>query len=229
MATGTFVDILSNLRRKAQLSGRPLSKQETAGVVSGYADVASERLARGRQLDIQEKSEERQYRTARKQMKRDRRTEDVASVGGGAAIGAHFGSAAGGIGAVPGAVVGGVIGGVVSIIKKNCIIITACTDPNSYEVNVSRIYRDNFMGYNELTGYYRLAVCLVPFIRKYPLIKRLTKHYLVDRLVDYGEVSIGVKTQMARPMISTIVTKGFLGLCSIIGALSSKQRSFENG
>jgi len=38
-----------------------------------------------------------------------------------------------------------------------CVIITACTDPHSYEVRISRKYRDQFMSESQLRGYYMMA------------------------------------------------------------------------
>lgn len=48
-------DALLQARRRAQLQGRPLSSAEMGGITSGWADSASTRLARARQLGIQEK------------------------------------------------------------------------------------------------------------------------------------------------------------------------------
>ncbi len=58
-----FTQALMEAKRRAQVSGRPLTRNETSGIAEGYASVASERLARskalanqGRGLDLQEKS-----------------------------------------------------------------------------------------------------------------------------------------------------------------------------
>lgn len=55
-----FTDQLMDARRKAALGGRPLTKQETAGIVAGQADTANARLTRGQtvknqatQIDLQ--------------------------------------------------------------------------------------------------------------------------------------------------------------------------------
>lgn len=98
----------------------------------------------------------------------------------------------------------------------DCIIVSACTGRDSYEVNIARTFRDRYMDEETLTGYYALCVFVVPFIQKYPLLKRIVKRCLVDRLVDYGEWRLGFKpnTELST---SGVVKKVFLGLCRHIG------------
>jgi hypothetical protein len=64
---------LMELRRQAQLQGRPLSEQEMAGVVAqGVAEKA--RLNNlGEQLALARKTADQQYKIAKKQMARDKR------------------------------------------------------------------------------------------------------------------------------------------------------------
>jgi hypothetical protein len=97
-----------------------------------------------------------------------------------------------------------------------CIIISACTSRNSYEVNITRQFRDRYMDEEELTGYYTLCIVVVPFIKKYPLFKRIVRKVLVDRLVDYGEWRLDMKQDM-KDATSGVVKKMFLGLCRHIG------------
>ena len=56
MPAANFVEALMQAKRVASLHGRPLSKSETAGITSGYAETASERLTRGKSLELQETS-----------------------------------------------------------------------------------------------------------------------------------------------------------------------------
>lgn len=48
----TFTDALMNLRRKAQLQGRPLTQAETAGITQGMAESASDRLAKSKAAEL---------------------------------------------------------------------------------------------------------------------------------------------------------------------------------
>ena len=97
-----------------------------------------------------------------------------------------------------------------------CIIVTACTDPYSYEVRISRKYRDQFMSERQLRGYYMMAEKIVPYIKKYPWVKKFVKRWLVDRLVDYGEVKLGI-TEYRTLLLSWTITKLFLASCDILG------------
>ena len=145
----------------------------------------------------------------------------------GGKTGATFGSTIGGgiaagaaIGGLPGAVIGGVIGAAVGGIEEifGCIIITACTNRNSYEVNICRQYRDKYMTMEHLRGYYALAEQIVPYLKEHEKARRWTKKHLVDHLVDYIEYRLGFKE--TRPtIVSYIVFKGFMGLCKTIGLI----------
>jgi hypothetical protein len=130
------------------------------------------------------------------------------------AMGAMMGTAAGPVGMAVGAAVGAVVGLVSG--KSGCIIVTACTDSNSYEVNVARQYRDKFLDRDQLRGYYALAERIVPILEKNARIKSQVKSRLVDRLIDYGEWKLDLKKK--KPLIaSVIVSKAFLGLCKTVG------------
>lgn len=50
----TFSEILMEAKRRAQLSGRPLSRQEASGIAEGYSNAATDRLTRAKQLSIQQ-------------------------------------------------------------------------------------------------------------------------------------------------------------------------------
>lgn len=106
--------------------------------------------------------------------------------------------------------------GVMDKLGEYCIIVSACTGRDSYEVNVARKYRDRHMSEEELTGYYTLCIFVVPFIYRYPLLRRLVKRLLVDRLVDYGEWRLDMKPEM-KYLTSGVVKRAFLGLCRHVG------------
>ena len=97
-----------------------------------------------------------------------------------------------------------------------CVIITACTDPHSYEVRISRKYRDQFMSESQLRGYYMMAEKIVPYIKKYPWVKKFVKRWLVDRLVDYGEVKLGI-TEHRTLLLSWVIPTLFLWSCDVFG------------
>jgi hypothetical protein len=99
---------------------------------------------------------------------------------------------------------------------KRCIIVSACTSRDSYEVNIARKFRDRYMDEETLTGYYSLCVFIVPFIHKHRLFKRIVKRVIVDRLVDYGEWCMEMKPAM-RFATSRFVKRAFLGLCRHVG------------
>lgn len=233
-----FTEKLMEAKRRARLMGRPLRRSEVAGITAGYAQTASERLARHKQLSLQEKSleqrgeqfeksleqqgeqfekslEQRKYETAQELQaaKKAEHREKQGNIAGGAGAligGALAGSVTGGLGWGMGAMIGGAIG---KIVGGGCIIISACTDPDSYEVNIAREYRDNYMSLEELIGYYTLARLVVPIMPK-----KIVKRYLVDRLVDYGEVILERKKRL-RFKSSYWITTGFLKLCEGIGSL----------
>jgi len=97
-----------------------------------------------------------------------------------------------------------------------CIIVTACTDPHSPEVEIAREYRDKFMDLDQIRGYYMLAEKVVPLIKRSNIFKRIVKRVLVDSLVDYGKSALGKQEQNPR-LFSKIVSRGFLWLCRKVG------------
>lgn len=98
-----------------------------------------------------------------------------------------------------------------------CIIVTACTDRNSYEVEVTRQYRDKYLTQTQLRGYYWAAEKLVPTIENNMTVRTLVKKHLVDRLVDYGEMKLGLKDNCK--LSSKIVSNLFLGLIKTVGII----------
>jgi hypothetical protein len=99
--------------------------------------------------------------------------------------------------------------------KVGCIIVTACTSSTSYEVEVARQYRDKFLTSTQLRGYYILAEKLVPTLENNEKIRNFTKTYLVDKLIDYGELKLGLVDKCK--LSSRIVSNLFLGLIKTIG------------
>lgn len=106
--------------------------------------------------------------------------------------------------------------GITDWIQDTCIIVTACTSRDSYEVNISRQFRDRYMDDEQLTGYYYLAGRVAPLIGRHPGLRRMVKTCLVDRLVDYGEAVLSVKPSRALRS-SWIATRVFLTLCRVTG------------
>jgi len=219
MQNDTFTDILMNMRRKAQVRGRPLTEQELSGAIAGQAEDVSTRLARNRQLDISQQNTDiaqernvierermdKMEHAAKEAERRDRLTSGVV----GAALGWGSLGVLGPVGAVAGFALGWLSG--------DCIIITACTDRNSYEVGVARAYRDRYMSIEELAGYYQIADIVAPVLRRIPILKALTKKVLIDSLVDYGEWFMHLKEDMKRPKISKFITLAFLIVCEYAG------------
>jgi len=140
-------------------------------------------------------------------------TELVARrAGQGAIIGGGYGALAGaGVGLVEAFMTEG----------EGCIIITAATSPDSYEVQVAREYRDWFLSPSTLRGYYIIAERVVPLMSKYRSVKKLIKRHLVDNLITYARWQLGswgIDEQMPRPSNTAIcITNAFLFLCDVIG------------
>jgi hypothetical protein len=140
------------------------------------------------------------------------------SIFGGAVGGAAAGAAAGTyIWPAVGTVAGGVIGGVVGAAEEAfCIIVTACTERNSPEVEITREYRDKFLDADQLRGYYMIAEKIVPILERNKTVRLIVKRLLVDRLVDYGKVALGYRTQTLLTG-SQLVSCLFLMLCRVVG------------
>jgi hypothetical protein len=138
-------------------------------------------------------------------------TEEVKSTASGAAAGAAMGTY---VFPGVGTIVGGIIGGASGFLSSACIIITAATSPDSYEVNIARAYRDSFMDYETLRGYYAFSPYVVAMMKN-PFIKKFIKKHLVDHFVKYGEYVLGISDVL--PAKSRLITMGFLNLCNAIG------------
>lgn len=101
-----------------------------------------------------------------------------------------------------------------------CIIITACTQDESDEVNIAREYRDKFLTQDQLRGYYVIAEKVVPLCR-FKAVKWLVKRFLVDNLITYGKYVL--RCEAAPGWLARHVTESFLALCGKVG---SKRESF---
>jgi len=119
-----------------------------------------------------------------------------------------------GIGTAIGAIFGGI-----SASTKKCIIVTTCTSPNSYGVQIAREYRDKFLNSVTLRGYYMLADRLVPQIENSIQLKHRIREILVDKLIDYAEVELGKKDKL-QYKDSEQVTKEFISVCNYLGNLT---------
>ncbi len=128
----------------------------------------------------------------------------------GGAAGAALGFAAGGP-------VGGIIGAIAGVFGGGCIIVTAATSPDSYEVQIARRYRDEYLDQQTLRGYYCIAEWIVPYMERSERVKKLVKKHLVDHLIKYGEYVFGIKKRC--PIRSKLITKLFLKQCKFIGGM----------
>ncbi len=221
MPTRTFVEALTELKRKSKLMGRAPSTREISAVSEGYFADAATRLAQQKQLELQERGLTQTKELAEKELGLYRERFEAEKEAAAAAtarsqrqmigmgVGAGIGFAVGG---PPGALIGGTIGAAVG----GCIIVSTCTSRYSYETNITRQVRDQYLGPITLSGYYTLGNLIVPWIKKSPLIKKIIKKYLVDRLIDYGECLLKYK-QKPKYFTSKVVTETFLGLCYAIG------------
>lgn len=237
-----FIEALTEVKRKSKLMGRPPSRREVSAVSEGYFAGASERLARQKQFELQERELSQSKELAEKQLGLQREQfeaekEAAAEAKARATRQSIMGAAGAGIGAymAAGTAVGGPAGAAIGLAfgmaVGGCIIVSACTSRYSYETDITRQVRDQYLGPITLSGYYALGGLVVPWIKKSPLIKKIVKKWLVDRLIDYGECLLGYKQKtqwidskgnsfmIVKPKYRTskIVTEIFLGLCYGIG------------
>jgi hypothetical protein len=119
------------------------------------------------------------------------------------------------------------VGTAIKWATSQCIIITACTDRHSPEVEIAREFRNKYLDADQMRGYYFIAEKIVPAIESNQTVKRMVKKWLVDRLVDFGAVQLGIKPVMALRS-SWIVSKAFLTLIKVAGMMK-KQFVRANG
>ncbi len=100
--------------------------------------------------------------------------------------------------------------------SDSCIIITACTHPQSNEVNLAREYRDRFMNKSMLRGYYHIAERIVPLMKLIPQYNHYIRETLVKYLIDYGNYAMG-RTNKCH-LKARIITLDFLAYCERIGS-----------
>jgi hypothetical protein len=102
--------------------------------------------------------------------------------------------------------------------QAGCIIVTACTNRDSYEVEIARTFRDQFLDADQLRGYYALAERIVPMLERNEKARKNVKKWLVDRLIDYGAYRLGLKDTQPR-WSSVAVSGAFLKTIKIIGMI----------
>jgi hypothetical protein len=89
-----FTQALVNARRRASISGRPLSQQETAGIAAGEAATSSERAARLKSLRLQERQLAQQNEQFRKEQEfKEKQAEKEERTAMGSAVGTLVGAA----------------------------------------------------------------------------------------------------------------------------------------
>ncbi len=102
----------------------------------------------------------------------------------------------------------------------DCIIVTACTDRHSPEVEIAREYRDKFMSPDQLRGYYMIAEAIMPWVIRH---RAFVKTQFVDRLVEYGRYHLGY-SEKTPSRAAYAVSRGFLFLCRLVG---NRRESFR--
>jgi hypothetical protein len=112
-------------------------------------------------------------------------------------------------------------GALMKYVDTGCIIVTACTNEDSEEVNIAREYRDKYLSSQQLRGYYIIAEKVVPFINNHLIAKLIIKKLLVDNLVEYGRHELGMTDKSS--YLSKVISKTFLSLCERVG---TKRESF---
>lgn len=100
--------------------------------------------------------------------------------------------------------------------KAGCIIVTCCTGRDSYEVGITREYRDKFLDADALKGYYMLADEMVPKLEADETLRRHTKETLVDPLIEYGEYCLGKRKECRTA--AKVVAEDFIRRCRELGA-----------
>lgn len=210
MANSNFNELLMGARRKAQLSGRPLSQQETAGIAAGVADTASARLTRSKGLELQEQGIESQetmhaaglaeqkadrvaqMQAAEKAGKRDERNTLISATAAGAGIGAY--AAAGTtVGGPVGGLVGAGIGLLVGLFSGGTWLCTATkqhaglTKEDRHTLDKFRDYADKFHpGWLEF------------YLRVGPAVVKAIEEKEGDRVAEFYEL---LKINMIKPVI----------------------------
>lgn len=90
-----------------------------------------------------------------------------------------------------------------------CLIVSACCSRDSYEVGVTRAFRDYYLDTYSLLGYYAFAPFIAALEDRWEWFRRLVKACLVNHLIDYGEWVLGLKSKRERRGSKTI-SRAFL-------------------
>lgn len=222
--------------RGARLSGRPQTQVEASAPYVAIAETASERFARGKTIELQEKGQdiqqgqfgqslelERQKQAENVRLEQERlaeskRAEEARMVAEAARLEEQKRATNLEVEAAKRAEDRD------DKLRKQrlwnptawCIIVTACTDRYSPEVNVTREFRDKYLGPVTLRGYYRIAAYVAPLISGNKIMKGFVKNVFVNRWVDYGRYVLGMQDFMTMRW-SKFVSVKFLKLCRKIG------------
>ena len=180
--------------------------EQQAGQFAEQQRLEQERLLEARrqsdqQLNFYRDQMEEQLMAAEAARKQDKTTSMVQTGLAGAAILGEYGKDIGKIG-------GSIVSGIGKLFS-GCVIVSACNGPDSYEVDVTRAFRDTFLGLYSLMGYYAMAHFIVPLMERSRTFKRIVKICLVDHLIDYGEWALGLKPDRVKTG-SMWVSRAFL-------------------
>jgi hypothetical protein len=143
---------------------------------------------------------------------------DQRNVGGamsGMAAGAAMGSVVPGLGTL----IGGALGGIGGILggRGHCIMVSACFDKDSEELETARAYRDKFFTKEILRGYYVYSEPIVDLMNKYPEIKEHYRTTLVEPLLRVARFKL--KLSQERPSaLDCAIAMNFTNLWHDIGA-----------
>jgi hypothetical protein len=82
-------------------------------------------------------------------------------------------------------------------------------------VEIARKFRNKYLSYAQLRGYYLLADKIVPILERNETVRINVKKWLVDRLIEYGKYRLGIYAKAS--LSSIIVSKIFLATIKTIG------------
>lgn len=108
------------------------------------------------------------------------------------------------------------VSGLFSKFSGGCLIVSACEGADSYEVDVTRAFRDVFLDPYSLAGYYTIAPLVAALEGRFEAFRRLVRVCLVNHLIDYGEWVLGVKGKRERRGSKTI-SRAFLWTIRALG------------
>jgi hypothetical protein len=246
MATDFMTALRSRAReqeRRARLSGRPQTSVEAAAPYVAMAETASERNARAKALSLQESAQAQEntqfgeklaaqkeefaqtQQLEQERLAEQKRAEEARMSLANAQYQSELEAARRAEELNHRSTTERIFDPIGLFSKKGmCIIVSACTDRYSPDVNLTRAFRDAFLGPVTLAGYYRIASAVVPWIERSRAVRGFLKRFLVDRLIDYGSFILDGKRRRFRT--SRTVSLGFLSLCRKAGECILKKGGF---